>query len=110
MICIPRADCKIFRSGASALVDERAIRSKRRDDYGTEEREEELLRWVRLWSRCMCLRRRCVWVRTILHLCSLHLPICMQLLKTRGSHFGSAYLGPAAKPIVPGAIGVYDLA
>src|ERR1700761_2898015 len=31
----------------------------------------------------MCLRRRCMWVRTILHLCHLFLPISIQLLKGR---------------------------
>jgi hypothetical protein len=69
-----------------------------------------LLRRVRLCSRCMCLRRRDVWVWTILHLRPLHLPICMQLLKHVESGFGGAHWGGAAKPIIPGAIGVHDLA
>jgi hypothetical protein len=51
-----------------------------------------------------------MWLWTILHLRPLHLPICMQLLKTRRIQLWQRDLGRAVKPINPGAIGVHDLA
>jgi hypothetical protein len=51
-----------------------------------------------------------MWVWTILHLRPLHLPIRMQLLKTRRIQLWQRVPGRAARAIVPGATGGHDLA